>query len=239
MEEVWLFKQGTADKMRVLTLYSKIHLFVRFWMTFSPQAVDKKTAQPRISKAKMTSTWRQISTCSIRGGIKPARVIFGYRVPISWNGRDRCQHLKQQPVYLAISCSVARWEWECSGREWKHQGRTRRRSGVETTNFPQEDSDARKHERMNTKCIHTYRHMHTDMHSATNTHSHTHTHQHLSVLGNSRGSLGLEAVAAECWPACCVLTLWCISCLMSRCQPQQLIYHKTITHWLTLTFIGN
>lgn len=55
--------------------------------------------------------------------------------------RDCYQHLKQQPVYLAISHSVARWEWECPGRERKHQGRTWRQCRVEATNFPQEDSD--------------------------------------------------------------------------------------------------
>lgn len=163
----------------------------------------------------------------------------GYCFPISRDGshfyRDCCQHLKQQPVYLAISCSVARWEWECPGRERKHQGWTWRQSRVETTNFPQEGSACtHEHKHMNTKCIRTYRHMHTDMNSAT--HTHTHTQRLFLSLKEAQGSWGLEAVAAN-W----VLTgvLCCVSCLMRRCQSHQLIYQKTIAHWLTLTFIGN
>lgn len=152
----------------------------------------------------------------------------GYCFPISWKGshfyRDCCQHLKQQPVYLAISCNVARWEWEGPGRERKHQGQTWRRSRVETTNFPQEDSDA--HTSMNAWIQNVY--AHRDICTQTCIQPHTHTHHLFWSWIKSQGSSGLELVAAN--P---VLTsvLSCISCLMRRCQSHQLIYHRTTTHW--------
>jgi len=144
----------------------------------TPVSEKPEPRHPRRSELRVIASARRrlIGARSVKDGTEPQRPASGYCFPISRNGghfcRDCCQHLKQQPVYLAISRGV----WPDGGgsvlaereniRDGPGDGAGERR--LISLRRTQMHTPAQK--RMNTKCTRTHRHMHTDLHSAAHTH---------------------------------------------------------------------